>query len=138
MTVKEFIENFNIIDRNVYIYPKTKKDLTNTDGDRSPYILAIHKYKDPEYLEKSCLKYSKRLSRKDFRRLYTITKSYTLEDLLNSEVWRVSTDCSWYDRVPPICLYINDIELVKKKDYKKLQEDTEASPEPIETEEETD
>lgn len=120
MTVKEFIENFNIIDRNVYIYPKTVKDLTNSDGDRSPYILAIHKYKNQEYLDKSVKRFSKRLSRPNVHFKGITQKNYTLDDILNAEVWRVSTDCSWYDRVPPICLYIKDIELLSKSQLKAL------------------
>lgn len=120
MTVKEFIENFNIIDRNVYIYPKTVKDLTNSDGDRSPYILAIHKYKNQDYLGKSVKRFSKRLSRPNMHFKGITQKNYTLDDILNAEVWRVSTDCSWYDRVPPICLYIKDIELLSKSQLKVL------------------
>jgi hypothetical protein len=128
MTVKEFIEQFNVIDRNVYIYPKTKKDLTNSNGDKSKYILAIHKFDNPNYLEKSVKKYSKKLSRVDISRLSTITKpNYVLKDILNAEVWRVSTDCSWYDRVPPICLYIKDIELITKRQARKKKKEALAS-----------
>lgn len=136
MTVREFIETFNIIDRNVHIYPKTDKDLTNTNGDLSAYVLGIHKFDEPNFLEKSITKSIKKLSKDIKLRLYKVDVSnLSLETLLNSEVWRVSTDCSWYDRVPPICLYVSDFELVEKenifsrvrknKDKEEVTEDVE-------------
>ena len=120
MTVKEFIEKFNIIDRNIYIFPKTKKDLTYNDGTKSPYTLAVYKYnKSVEYMAKTIKKCRFRYLQNVG--IYRLSKpKYTIEEILNAEVWRISTDCSWYDRVPPICLYIKDIELITlKENYRR-------------------